>query len=106
MKASLEPTDQAMEQERAWLMAIVEQMPGGLIIAEVPSGKVLTVNEEARRLLGIADGESLHGIDGAFKPDGARYEPHEAPLARALQGETVAAEPKGHLADGTAVRAR
>jgi PAS domain S-box-containing protein len=92
MKASLEPTDQAMEQERAWLMAIVEQMPGGLIIAEVPSGKVLTVNEEARRLLGIADGESLHGIDGAFKPDGARYEPHEAPLARALQGETVAAE--------------
>jgi PAS domain S-box-containing protein len=79
-------------QERAWLTTIVEQMPGGLIIAEAPSGRVLTVNEHARRLLGIADGQTLHGIDRAFKLDGSRYAPDEFPLARALAGERVADE--------------
>jgi PAS domain S-box-containing protein len=80
------------QQERAWLTAIFEQMPGGMIIAEASGGRVLTVNEQARKLLGIADGESLHGIDRAFKLDGSRYEPDEFPLARALAGETVAGE--------------
>ena len=80
------------EQERAWLTAIVEQMPGGLVIAEAPSGRVLIVNEHARRLLGIADGELLHGIDRAFKPDGSRYPARELPLARALEGELVSGE--------------
>jgi two-component system, sensor histidine kinase len=80
------------QQERAWFTAIVEQLPGGLIIAEAPSGQVLTVNEHARRLLGIVDGESLHGIDRAFRLDGARYDPDEFPLARALRGETVSGE--------------
>lgn len=79
-------------RERAWLTAIVEQTPGGLIIVEAPSGRVLIVNEHARNLLGIADGESLHGIDRAFRLDGARYAPEEFPLARALDGERVAGE--------------
>jgi two-component system, sensor histidine kinase len=87
----LEPTEE-LELERARLMAIVEQMPGGLIIAEAPSGRVVTVNEHARRLLGIPDGETLHGIDRAFRADGSRYEPEETPLARALEGETVLTE--------------
>jgi signal transduction histidine kinase len=75
-----------------WLTAIVEQMPAGLIIAEAPGGRVLTVNARARGLLRIAEGESLHGIDVAYKPDGARYQPEEFPIARALEGETVAGE--------------
>lgn len=86
---------QSMEelgQERAWLAAVVEQMPGGLVVA-APSGNIITVNEQARRMLGIEDGAPLHGIRGeAFRPDGSRYEPEEFPLARALRGETVRAE--------------
>ena len=91
---SVRPRNEPYErlQERAWLTAIVEQMPCGLIIAEAPSGRVLTVNEHARRLLGIADGQTLHGIDRAFKLDGSRYAPDEFPLARALAGERVADE--------------
>jgi PAS domain S-box-containing protein len=85
-------TTDGADQERAWLMAIVEQMPGGLIIAEAPTGRVLIVNEEARTLLGIADGQSLHGIGRAFRPDGSHFEPDETPLARALEGETVTGE--------------
>jgi signal transduction histidine kinase len=80
------------QQQRAWFTSIVEQLPGGLIVAEAPSGRLLTVNEHARKLLGIADGESLHGIDRAFRLDGVRYEPEELPLARALTGETVFGE--------------
>src|SRR6186997_1462885 len=80
------------QQERAWFTSILEQLPGGLIIAEAPSGRILTVNEHARQLLGIADGESPRDIDRAFRLDGSRYEPDELPLARALGGETVAGE--------------
>jgi PAS domain S-box-containing protein len=79
-------------RERAWLTAIIEQMPGGLIIVEAPSGRVLTVNEYARKLLGITDGDSLRGIERAFRPDGSAYQLEEFPLFRALQGETIAGE--------------
>lgn len=81
------------EQEPVWLAATVEQMPGGVVIASARSGKVIVANEQARGMLGIEDGAPLHGIRGeAFKPDGTRYELEEFPLARALRGETVAAE--------------
>jgi two-component system, sensor histidine kinase len=85
----LERTDE-LEHERARLSAIVDQLPGGLIIAEAPAGKVLIVNEDARRMLGVQDGDSLRGIGGtAFRPDGSRLTPEETPLARALTGEVV-----------------
>ena len=88
----LERTDE-LEQERGRLAAIVEQMPGGLLIASAPDGKVIVVNEEARRILGIDDGAPLHGIRGeVFRLDGSRYELDEFPLARALLGETVRTE--------------
>ena len=88
----LERTNE-LEQERARLAAIVEQIPGGLIVAEAPSGTVVIVNEHARRLLGRQAGDSLHGIGGTvFRPDGSRLEPDETPLARALTGEIVTDE--------------
>jgi two-component system phosphate regulon sensor histidine kinase PhoR len=88
----LERTDE-LEQEKASLAAVVEQIPAGLVVAEAPSGRILTVNERARKMLGIEDGAPRHGIrSGAFKPDGSRYEAEEFPLARALRGETVHAE--------------
>jgi len=87
-----ERTDE-LEQERAQFAAIVEHIPGGLVIASAPDGRVTAVNERARKMLGIEDGAPLHGIRGAaFRPDGSRYELDEFPLARALRGETVAAE--------------
>lgn len=92
-----EPLSSAAErieetQEGQWLTAVVEQMPGGLIIVEAPGGRVLAVNETARRLLGIAEGQTLHGIDRALKLDGSVYSVEELPLSRALEGETVSGE--------------
>jgi signal transduction histidine kinase len=82
----------AARKEFAWLTAIVEQMPAGVIIVEAPKGRVLTVSEQARKLLNIADGEVLHGIERASKPDGSAYQPQEFPLFRALNGETITTE--------------
>jgi two-component system, sensor histidine kinase len=98
----LERTDE-LEQERARLMAFVEQMPGGVIVAEAPTGRVVTVNEHARRFLGIADGQSLHGIGvNALRTDGTPYRPEELPMARALEGEHVVRERVELMApDGT-----
>jgi two-component system, sensor histidine kinase len=87
----LERTDE-LEGERARLTAIVDQMPGGVVIAEAPSGRLLIVNERARMLLEIGEGESLHGIERGYKQDGSQYAPEETPIARALAGETVSAE--------------
>jgi signal transduction histidine kinase len=92
LDASTQETNGDAPQERAWFTAIIEQMPGGVMIAEAPSGRILIVNEHARKLLGIADGQPLHGIERAFTLDGATYEPDEFPLARALQGEIVSGE--------------
>jgi PAS domain S-box-containing protein len=84
---------QELEQERAQLVSIVEQMPGGVIVAEAPSGRIVSVSEQARELLGIRDGESLRRLAGkAFKSDGTPYGPDETPMARALHGEVVVAE--------------
>jgi len=73
----LERTDE-LEQERARLMAIVEQMPEGVVVLEAPSGRVLMVNEQANDILGaIEEGPLLD---------------EESPLLKALEGETVIRE--------------
>lgn len=73
----LERTDE-LEQERARLIAIVDQMPGGLVVVESPSGRIARVNEQARLLLGpIEDNPSLG---------------ETSPLGKALDGETVVSE--------------
>ncbi|HEY0706463.1 MAG TPA: AAA family ATPase, partial [Polyangia bacterium] len=38
-------------EERSRLQAIIQQVPAGLIIAEAPSGRIIVVNDEGRRLL-------------------------------------------------------
>jgi PAS domain S-box-containing protein len=83
----LERTDE-LEQERARLIAIVEQMPGGLVVVDGPSGRLLMVNDQAHELLGqIEEIPSLA---------------EESPLARALNGQTVVSERREFVKpDGT-----
>ena len=38
LDASTSETNGDAPQERAWFTAIIEQMPGGVIIAEAPAG--------------------------------------------------------------------
>lgn len=86
-----------LECQQAFLSAIVNQAPAGLIIAEAPSGRITFCNEQAVKWLdqaevkvrGIADYSRYHG----FHLDGTPYKPDEYPLVRALlTGEVVTGE--------------
>lgn len=83
--------------ERAFLEAVVQQMPAGVSIAQAPSGRLLLHNEEAVRILGhpMIASEDYTGYAryGAIHPDGTPYLAEEYPTVRALlTGETVQQE--------------
>ncbi|MDQ3810230.1 MAG: ATP-binding protein, partial [Chloroflexota bacterium] len=86
-----------LEAERSRLLTVLEQLPAGVIIAEVPSGKLILGNEQAARIWRHpfrASGsiEEYRAYRG-FHPDGRLYEPEEWPLARAVTtGEVVTGE--------------
>jgi PAS domain S-box-containing protein len=75
------------------LQTVIDQMPAGITVAEVPSGKFVLYNEEASELLGharlTADTYAEYARYGALHADGRSYASDEYPLARAIRGETV-----------------
>jgi diguanylate cyclase (GGDEF)-like protein/PAS domain S-box-containing protein len=88
------------------LQEILEQMPVGVAIADVPSGKLLFHNREAVRLLR----HPVHAISdltgytrfGAVHSNGTPYTANEYPIARAVQGEFVSLEEMNYIrGDGT-----
>jgi PAS domain S-box-containing protein len=86
-----------LELERRFLEQILQQMPSGVAIAEVPTGKLLFHNDEAIRLLRhpMVTLETYSGYTnyGALHSDGQPYQPEEYPIARSvLIGEVVKAE--------------
>jgi PAS domain S-box-containing protein len=90
----LERLSQDLETERTLLHTVLEQMPGGVIVAEAPSGKFLLANQQLEAILGwpvpMADClENYHHYQG-LRPDGSPYQPHDYPLARCLtQGKKI-----------------
>lgn len=95
------------QRQRAFLEAVLRQMPGGVLIAEAPSGRILMHNAEAERILRhpIGDIRSIdqYGDRRMLRPDGSPLPPVEYPLARVLAtGEAVqGAEMPYRLGDGT-----
>lgn len=86
-----------LEIERSFLEQILQQMPSGIAIAEVPSGKLLFHNDEAIRLLRHpmkASGTYNDYVQyGAFHASGQPFQSLEYPVARSvLWGEVVKAE--------------
>jgi PAS domain S-box-containing protein len=89
-----------LEEQRAFLETVLQQMPAGVIIAEAPSGRPLLVNEETRRITRYEFAEAppfrdadQHVTFKGLHPDGRQYADHEWPLARAIgRGETVVDE--------------
>jgi PAS domain S-box-containing protein len=82
-----------LQAERGRLEALLQQMPEGLMIAEVPSGRIVLANDRLEQILGIprsrlhkvAGGETYRGFD----ENGDELRPEDWPLARAVRGETV-----------------
>jgi PAS domain S-box-containing protein len=92
------------ERGRSFLEAILRQMPGGVLIAEAPHGRIVMHNAEAERILRQPI-RPLAGDDnagrGMLHDDGTPYAADEYPLARALRGETIhEADVRYRLGDG------
>ena len=86
------------EDERTRLETLVNASPAGVLIVDAHSQSVVSVNQEAQRIMGVppASGASIdHYRELAVcrRMDGTQYENGERPLARALDhGEVVRAE--------------
>jgi sigma-B regulation protein RsbU (phosphoserine phosphatase) len=82
--------------ERRLLEAVLEEMPSGVMIIEVPSGRLIRSNVHACQVLGSAARERT--IAGVWKdwqslhPDGTPYTEADRPSARAARGEVVEEE--------------
>jgi PAS domain S-box-containing protein len=75
------------------LATVVQQMPGGVIIADGVGNRIIA-NEQAGRILGHSILQTYHDdelatVTGACFPDGRPYEAKDYPLARALRGEVL-----------------
>jgi two-component system CheB/CheR fusion protein len=90
--------EQAIEAAQARLQAVIDQMPAAVLMAELPSGKLILANRRASALFGQSYpmpfiGSSWTAAYSAFRvfhADGRGYDAQEWPLARALaQGESV-----------------
>lgn len=84
----------ALDQQRALLHAVIDQMPAGVVIAEAPSGRALVVNHRMAQLFRRADlpanALEQHPSRQGYRPDGRLYGPDEWPLGRTIRyGEVV-----------------
>jgi PAS domain S-box-containing protein len=101
-----------IDTERRWLEAIVQHLPAGLIVAEAPSGRLISGNMWIEQLLGHAflpaDSVADYTQYRLFHLDGRPYTAEEMPLARTIQhGEVVAAEDVNYLrGDGRLAKLR
>jgi len=96
-----------LDHKQRLLEAVLQQMPAGITIAEVASGRIILANEESKRILGHSfmptDIEQAHPNTGAVHPDGRPYDGEEYPQRRSrLSGEVVKGEEMHYVrGDGT-----
>jgi PAS domain S-box-containing protein len=88
----LKRTEAALAESEARLRTTVETVPVGIVIAELPSGRILGGNSYVETVLRhpVLHSANLdaHGEWVSYHPDGRRVAAHEYPLARmALAGE-------------------
>ena len=94
------------EAQRGLLDAVIENLPVGIGIAEAPSGRLLRINQQTRRIwrMGVMDAvdQRAYGRYVGFHPDGRPYTSDDWQLVRALRGELVQGEELEFVAgDGT-----
>jgi two-component system, cell cycle sensor histidine kinase and response regulator CckA len=86
----------ALEAERARLATVLDNIPVGVVLAEVASGQIIFRNRGVAQLIGPQDFPSSSVAEGprfaGLHPDGRAYTPAEWPLARAVLGEVVSNE--------------
>jgi PAS domain S-box-containing protein len=88
-----------LEAKSRFIEGVVRQLPVGVLVAEVGTGRLLLSNDEAGRISGVryepgrpvSENDDRYPMQG-FQPDGRRYGTDDWPLTRALRGETVQGE--------------
>jgi signal transduction histidine kinase/PAS domain-containing protein len=85
------------EAERSVLDSVVSQMPAGVLLADVPSGRIVTCNSQVAAIWGKtlrhAGQVSDYALWGGLDSDGRPLPPERWPLARSVEhGETVRGE--------------
>ncbi|MHB1133182.1 MAG: sensor histidine kinase [Chloroflexota bacterium] len=84
-----------LELERTRLTAVLQQLPVGVLIAEVPSGRVLAGNQRFEEIWRFPSLPAIAGVEESdkwlcYRADGSPYPAEERPLGRALRwGETT-----------------
>jgi PAS domain S-box-containing protein len=99
-----------LERQRAELGAVVDAIADALVVAD-RRGKVVRLNRAAEAVLGLTSAELSESVArraellGLSRPDGARLDPAQIPIARALRGEIVSGELLRMISprDGTAL---
>ena len=98
--------ERELAQERLLLKAVVEQLPVGVVIAEVPSGKIVLTNAAISQLVG----EPVHHAEssrddasyGGVRPDGRPLDERDYPIAQTIQtGQSVSQEGSVRRRDGS-----
>jgi PAS domain S-box-containing protein len=81
------------EEARRWFETVIRQLPGGVIVASVPTGEILLANDQLEEILGHSIIRSAEVSEyeqwGAIHADGTLYRPEEHPLARAVSAHQV-----------------
>ena len=88
----LKRANEDLEIERARLEELFRQVPFGLLIAEVPSGKLLRANDRLKEILGYSFDFEINIADYAryaLHTNGEPYKAEEWPIARSMKGEVV-----------------
>ena len=85
--------ERALEESKNQLEALIDVLPVGVFVAK-SDGKLVEWNEAAVELWGgeVAEADSVTEYEeyvGWWSDTGERVQPHEWPLARALEGEEV-----------------
>ncbi|HXG66998.1 MAG TPA: PAS domain-containing protein [Blastocatellia bacterium] len=90
-KEQLQEAVRQLEAERALLHAVIQQMPAGVIIAEVPGGRLIH-NQEVEKIWRHDFRPSYEEWKG-FHADGRPYQSDDWPLRRSIHhGEVVVRE--------------
>ncbi len=101
---TLRRREHELAEGEARLRAVLEQMPVGVVLVEMPSGRLCFRNARALQILGrpleLDTPLTLQAAFGSLRRDGLPYEAEDFPVARALRlGETVVAEPMLYCRD-------
>ncbi|PYE52726.1 GAF domain-containing protein [Deinococcus yavapaiensis] len=90
-------SEAALAEERAYLAAILEHLPVGVVIAESPSARITLGNARVEEIFGhpvhLSQSVDEYRVWKGYHLDGRPVQPHEWPLARvATSGETTVGE--------------